>query len=341
MITNDIDEEDRDFELKIRSLVSETTEEQFSSNDELVWESVYKSITKPKKSKFTIIHFGYYAAAAIVIICLTVVIWFSKFNNSETPIAINTNSNQQKLVIEKPKNNNIATTIDSNNSVNVKSSTESSVGEIQQFSSDLTVKEVKLSDGSTIWLNAHSSITFNYLKDKHRNVSLMGEGYFEIKPDSKCPFEVSFNDNIVKVIGTKFIIRNIQSEDFNEISVTEGQVAVVPNNEQKTYQLFANDHLVINKNNKNTVESIDATIFLFGANKNMKFKNTPLKHVFTILSRNFQSEFILDQNCEKCTFSGNLTGLNLNEALKIIQLTSNVQIETKEKVIYIKGNNCE
>lgn len=68
-----------------------------------------------------------------------------------------------------------------------------------------TFYHLVLSDGTKVWLNADSKIKYpvSFGQDK-REVSLRGEGYFEVAKDSTRPFIVSTDKMDVRVLGTTF-----------------------------------------------------------------------------------------------------------------------------------------
>ena len=92
-------------------------------------------------------------------------------------------------------------------------------------------KFVLLSDGSRVWLNSNSSITYPETFSKsERNVQLTGEAYFEVSHDSLHPFRVQTNNIQVKVLGTSFNVRSYSSEKNTETTLVEGKV-VIQNND--------------------------------------------------------------------------------------------------------------
>ncbi|MBC9934230.1 FecR family protein [Chitinophaga qingshengii] len=72
--------------------------------------------------------------------------------------------------------------------------------------------QLTLEDGTKVWLNAASSLTFPvHFNGKERTVTLTGEGYFEVAANSKQPFKVTVNGVEVQVLGTRF---NIGAYDY-------------------------------------------------------------------------------------------------------------------------------
>ncbi|WP_442955357.1 FecR domain-containing protein [Pedobacter terrae] len=56
-----------------------------------------------------------------------------------------------------------------------------------------------------MWLNSASSITYPTTFDgPERKVFITGGAYFEVAHNAKKPFKVSFNDQLVEVLGTHF-----------------------------------------------------------------------------------------------------------------------------------------
>lgn len=84
---------------------------------------------------------------------------------------------------------------------------------------------VRLPDGSRIWLNTQTRIS--YLHDASvRSVRFeSGEAYFEIAPNRAAPFTISVGGREVRVVGTAFNIRHI--DERTDVAVTEGTVTLM------------------------------------------------------------------------------------------------------------------
>lgn len=88
--------------------------------------------------------------------------------------------------------------------------------------------QVTLSDGTSVWLNAASSLTYHaeLIKDGERKVKLDGEAYFEVKKDKVHPFVVESKGQQVRVLGTHFNISSYSDEPLKKTTLLEGSVAV-------------------------------------------------------------------------------------------------------------------
>ena len=89
---------------------------------------------------------------------------------------------------------------------------------------------LKLSDGTVVWLNARSEIVYPAVfADSKREVKLDGEAYFEVTHAAERPFVVHTKKCNVEVLGTKFNVEAYSdSEDF-VTSLMEGSVSVTDN----------------------------------------------------------------------------------------------------------------
>src|SRR3546814_3035867 len=79
--------------------------------------------------------------------------------------------------------------------------------------------QVALPDGSRVWLNAASSLTYptSFNGHKERRVELTGEAYFEIAKDADHPFIVESARQSVRVLGTHFNITARSEEHTSEL----------------------------------------------------------------------------------------------------------------------------
>ena len=86
--------------------------------------------------------------------------------------------------------------------------------------------QIRLPDGSAIWLNAASSLKYpvSFNDAKERKVELKGEGYFEVAKDKTKPFIVKTENQEVKVLGTHFNINAYKDESFIKTTLLEGKI---------------------------------------------------------------------------------------------------------------------
>ena len=87
---------------------------------------------------------------------------------------------------------------------------------------------IVLSDGSIVWLNSGSRISYpNRFEGDSREVALEGEAFFKVKSDMKHPFYVNLSDKIkVMAHGTQFNISNYKHENTILMTLVSGAIDV-------------------------------------------------------------------------------------------------------------------
>jgi len=119
-------------------------------------------------------------------------------------------------------------------------------------------KDFALPDGSKVWLNADSQISYaeNFEGDL-RKVNLIGEGYFEITPSKEKPFLIETEHVTTKELGTSFNLKAYQEQNDVELSVMEGKVAFSKNETpEENIELKANESAVFSVT-QNQFEKVD------------------------------------------------------------------------------------
>lgn len=107
--------------------------------------------------------------------------------------------------------------------------------------------KIQLPDGTQVWLNADSKITYNEnFQGNIREVQLSGEAFFDVVHDEDRPFVIHTNVIDVKVLGTAFNVRSYSDEKNTETSLIRGSVEItLRNNPDKKIVLKPNDKLIV------------------------------------------------------------------------------------------------
>lgn len=93
--------------------------------------------------------------------------------------------------------------------------------------------QLVLSDGTSVWLNAASSIRFPAVfHGKERRVAVTGEAYFEVAPDKSKPFIVTADNTEITVLGTHFDVMDYEDEKDIRTTLLEGSVQMANRSEQ-------------------------------------------------------------------------------------------------------------
>ncbi len=136
------------------------------------------------------------------------------------------------------------------NKSNSVSENKSAFSEINEITTRLGSKsKVQLPDGTTVLLNAGSRLTYNKDFGKElREVSLIGEGYFDVKRNTDIPFIIHTANIDIKVLGTVFNVKAYPEASKTETSLIHGSIEVTIKNRP-------NDKIILSPSEKLVVEN--------------------------------------------------------------------------------------
>lgn len=143
---------------------------------------------------------------------------------------------------------------------------------------------LEFSDGSIVWLNAASSVTYpTVFTGSERAVSITGEAYFEIAKQAAMPFYVSHGDVVVKVLGTSFNINTY--DDQKEVKVTLLEGAVEVSRGVKNRRLKAGQQVRLTGNSMRLIPSVDLEEVIAWKNDQFYFTGTDIQTIMSQLER--------------------------------------------------------
>lgn len=196
------------------------------------------------------------------------------------------------------------------------------------------VHSYTLPDGSKVSLNAGSKILFpDSFSGETREVTMEGEGYFEVKPDPLKPFIIHAGKAQIRVLGTSFNVNAYPGMDKVEVIVDSGKVRVSPEKQSSsnTQQLIlvpgekgtllnAEDRLIKSRN-----EDVN---FLSWKTRCLTFKETSLKEVAASLGKAYQITVLLDSpKLDTLRLTGHYNNYPLEDILSIVSSALQVNIE--------------
>lgn len=151
--------------------------------------------------------------------------------------------------------------------------------------------EIMLADGSKVWLNSGSTLTFpSKFNGKKRLVELDGEGFFEVKSDKEHPFIVSTSKYQVKAVGTSFNIYDYQDSPQFEAALLNGKVEVTTNAKKSSVVILTPNQRAALCQGVLEVKPIkNANNYLW--RKGILYFNEPLLEVFDKLQEYYDIEF--------------------------------------------------
>lgn len=163
------------------------------------------------------------------------------------------------------------------------------------MASSENISSYTLPDGSKVWLNKNSWLTYNQKFGKRtRQVALKGEGYFEVNRDERRPFIVKMQNNLdIKVLGTTFNACNYPSLNKAEVILRSGSVQVSDNGRNEYVILKPNQKFTWNEGTAE-ISSVNAMNCCRWFEHRLVFDNVKLKDILENLSHKYQTEISLN-----------------------------------------------
>lgn len=207
------------------------------------------------------------------------------------------------------------------------------------------VKEIGLADGSTVWLNENSKLSYpDAMNGEERRVRLKGEAFFDITKNPSKPFIIDTRDAEVKVLGTSFEVRAMDDEVRTEVVVKTGRVSLGKKNDLKPIELTANQKGIYNKETDQKlsfeVKNMNAISW---QSKTLDFNNATLEKVIVDLEDHFDIKVTLDnQELLKCKFNSIFIDKDKDAVLGTISNVFKMKlVETNEKTYRLTGGECQ
>lgn len=197
--------------------------------------------------------------------------------------------------------------------------------------------KVTLPDGTKVWLNAASSITYPIVFNKdERQIEMAGEAYFEVARDKSKPFKVHTvaaggMGQIVEVLGTHFNINAYPDEKAVKTTLLEGSVMIKAENQKllKPGQQSTLDGDALFVHQVDTMEAVAWKNGLF------HFRDASIKTVMRQLARWYDVEVVYEGDIPEREFSGKIyRNINASQALELLSFTKvHLRIEGRKIIV--------
>lgn len=152
-------------------------------------------------------------------------------------------------------------------------------------------RELRLADGSTLWLNSGSAVAVA-METGQRHVRLLrGEAYFDVAPDPARPFRVEARHATVQVVGTAFSVETGGALD--RVTVERGQVAVSTDGQTGWVQLRADQSVEVTALGTGPAEAVATEALLAWRQGRIRFDQRPLGEVLANLGRYYGGQILI------------------------------------------------
>ncbi len=219
--------------------------------------------------------------------------------------------------------------------------------------------KVVLPDGSVVKLNSGTTLTYPLkFNDQVRQVTLVGEAFFDVTKNPDRPFLVHAEHLTIRVLGTAFNVKAYR-EDINvETTLIEGKIQVLMNNEpDKTIMLSPHEKLTVSKHTTNSrVQPLPGELKLKiqaiavkpSANieeiawidHKLAFNNTSFEQVVKMIERKYNVKIVCQQEQLKSELiTGAFENESLPRALHLLQMSTNFSYEIRKDSVILSTIN--
>lgn len=192
--------------------------------------------------------------------------------------------------------------------------------------------QVTLPDGTHVWLNSASTLTYpSQFDDRERVVKLVGEAYFEVRSTNLVsrtsgaawPFRVISEDQVVEVLGTEFNIAAYSDEQEIKTTLVKGRVRVSAANGKAQTNVLAPGQQLINRNGTVEMATVDVGDYIAWKQGQFVFYGTSMPALIKQIERWYDVSFEVTVPINDIELWGKLSrDVTLSEILHVIELNT-------------------
>lgn len=218
------------------------------------------------------------------------------------------------------------------------------VQQIQLTSSDATITDSPLPDGSIISLNQQTKIEYpEEFAGKERRIKMEGEAYFQVQSDTAKPFIIEANEALIEVLGTSFNVKAHAEDQAVEVLVEEGLVQLSNRDYSQLAKLSVGEKGIYLKETDQVKKETDFDAeSLYWLNRTLLFRDTDLSNVFKTLERLYEVEITAEnQAILNCRLTAKFSNETIDHIIEHISTIFELEFEKEANKILIRGDGCQ
>ena len=200
---------------------------------------------------------------------------------------------------------------------------------------------VELPDGSKVWLNSASRLTYpDRFQGATREVLVAGEALFEVVRDTLKPMIVNTNrDFMIEVLGTKFNIRSYDNDYEAQTTLISGSINLIREKNRGERELIAHlspkeSFVIRDKNAPILIKQIDTTKQIAWKNGQLIFESTPMPEVLKKLERWHGTKFIIvDEDILQTKLTANFRSESIVQIMEMIKFCTSIDYSVTENIV--------
>lgn len=195
---------------------------------------------------------------------------------------------------------------------------------------------IVLSDGTSVWLNAASSIRFPVVfGEDERRVEITGQAYLEVAPMKAKPFRVHVRDAEVEVLGTHFDVMAYPDEGRIVTTLLEGAVRFSRRAEQAL--LSPGQQSISGTEARIRIaEGVDVSKVVAWKDGFIEFNGADIGTVCRSLSRSYDIEIEYDERIRESFYAKFPLGSRISVVLKALEMTGKVRFDNRDGKLHAR-----
>ena len=333
-----------------------------------VWERIQAEILIKENGNVSILHFikaNYRVAAAVLIFCVSALILYYSLQEVNRNKNVGVDFADVQLIV--PGRNGALLTLGdgrrivlsdslantmvahqgdkgiwyANGSISYQSAREKSATMPLVYNTVTTpfARKIKiiLADGTKVWLNAGSSLHFpTVFATRGREVTITGEGYFEVAKNTTSPFIVHTKDGgEIKVLGTHFNINAYEDDGTIKTTLLEGAVLVKKGKEEKLLQPGQQAETITTSNTMKVVNDLNLSAIVAWKDGMFEFKGASIEVIMSSLARWYDVEVVFQDKTDAEFVAKISSDVPLQQILDILEQTKQVHFKVVGKKVIV------
>jgi len=192
----------------------------------------------------------------------------------------------------------------------------------------------KLPDGSDVWLNSASALSYQKQFDKIREVDLSGQAFFNVIKNGK-PFIVKTRYGNIEVSGTSFDVKAFDDDDF-ETTLVEG-IVNIRNIKNQVVTLKPGQQSIINHENEFEIRDVKTDLFTSWKDGKLIFINEPFQKVAKQLEKWYNVKIEIEgEKLKNLGYTGKIEMETFSEVLDLINVTTPIKYKFDKNTRILK-----
>lgn len=215
------------------------------------------------------------------------------------------------------------------------------VEQVELYSANGLVTHVTLSDGSEVWLNSGTKLSYpQRFTGETRHVTLSGEAYFKVNANPKHRFVVSTDEGVsVHAYGTEFNVCAYSNEETIESTLVSGHIVVdVPTNEtsggvsndlSEAIRISNGQQVVFHREDgRSEVENVNVVVKTAWKDGKLIFRRANMQQVARSISRHFNVDIqLVGKDLQEYEYTATFTTESLDEILYLLEKSAPIKCE--------------